>query len=58
MDIISANSQKPLVSEDGAAQEVPALVPSTQQAKGLLRAFIALRHRNISNDNMYSHNDI
>jgi MFS family permease len=46
MNIISANSQEQVVPENGLAQEQPALVVPPQQAKGLLRAFIALRHRN------------
>jgi MFS family permease len=46
MNIIPANSQEPAVPENGLAQEQPALVVPTQQVKGLLRAFVALRHRN------------
>lgn len=46
MNLISANSQEQLTPEIGAVREQPVLVIPPQQAKGLLRAFIALRHRN------------
>lgn len=46
MNSISANSQEQAVHESGLAQGRPAPVIPPQQAKGLLRAFIALRHRN------------
>ncbi len=46
MDLIPAKTQEQAVPEIGLAQESPALVVHPQQAKGLLRAFIALRHRN------------
>ncbi|HVU69853.1 MAG TPA: MFS transporter [Ktedonobacteraceae bacterium] len=46
MDLIPAKAQEQAAPEIGLAQEAPALVVSSQQAKGLLRAFVALRHRN------------
>ena len=46
MNSISANSQEQAAPESGLAQERPALIIPPQQAKGPLRAFIALRHRN------------
>jgi MFS family permease len=46
MNILSAHSQEQAVSESSPAQEGSALVKPQQRATGLLRAFIALRHRN------------
>src|SRR4051794_36889240 len=46
MDIISAKTQERAVPEIGLAQEKPTLIVPPQQARGLLWAFIALRHRN------------
>ncbi len=46
MKTIFGHSQEQVVPESGFAQEAPAIIVPPQQAKGLLRAFIALRHRN------------
>src|SRR4051812_6902396 len=48
MDTFSTRSQEPAVPEIASRQEqtAPVTVAPEQQAKGLLRAFLALRHRN------------
>ncbi len=45
MKTLSSADQEQLAPEVGAVQEAPALA-SQQQVRGLLRAFLALRHRN------------
>lgn len=46
MNSIPARTQEQGASDLGSAQETPTLAPHQQQTRGLLRAFIALRHRN------------
>lgn len=46
MKTLSTGSQEQAVPEIDSSQETPAIVVPPQQAKGLLRAFVALRHRN------------
>lgn len=46
MNTISTRSGRQIIPEIGSSQETPAITAPVQQAKGLLRAFIALYHRN------------
>ena len=46
MKTLATGSQGGAVPEISSSQETPAIIVPPQQAKGLLRAFVALRHRN------------
>lgn len=46
MKTLSDHSQEQMALESELSQELPAIIAPSQQARGLLRAFIALRHRN------------
>lgn len=45
MRTLSTGSQEKLIPEVGSSQEIP-VITMQQQEKGLLRAFVSLRHRN------------